>query len=106
MWFNSDHHHEDVAIHTHQDGSEYHHDNSNKDDDNSCCNQEISKITKADKLAPQASKPFLTTVFISLVVTVQETKLLTKNTLNKLVLNSHHPPPFADIRVAIRSFQI
>lgn len=94
--FNS--HHLKEAEHNHQE----------KDKKDDCCNDKVIKIFQSDKSVPQFSKlisPIFNTAFVPVYNILKISYPSQGGTSNKYYVRGHHPP-IADIRIAIRSFQI
>lgn len=103
----NEHSHEQTESHEHNKTPSDHH-SSNKSKDN-CCNDEVSIITKADKIVQQSfdSKLLILPVF----TLTNMTYLL--GSVNSFPINTkttdadwRYRPPISDIRIAIQSFQI
>jgi len=115
MNFNSSHHHEEEAskIHVHADGKAHlhgkkDHTHSHQNGKDDCCNDKVLKISQADKAVPQAAKllnPILLTAMSAVYYHINISYPSQVNTSTKYFVRGHHPP-IADIRIAIRSFQI
>ena len=115
--FNAGHHHDDnevTEIHEHSGNKLGHHDekqehnDSNKNDTGGCCHDKVVKIAQADKAVAPVFKifnPIFFTAFIAVYRNVDVVFSSQLNTSLKYFVHGHHPP-IADIRIAIRSFQI
>jgi len=100
-------------IHVHADGKK--HDHKNKEHKHSeekgkddCCNDKILKISQADKAIPQLAKllnPAFFTAVVAVYFHINVSYSSRVNTSTRYFVRGHHPP-IADIRIAIRSFQI
>ncbi|HTN20720.1 MAG TPA: hypothetical protein VL125_09605 [Pelobium sp.] len=119
MGFNSSHHQEETSPihsdshqhtkphHKHKEIADAHH--SSDSEKNDCCKDEVTKLSKVDKLTPKSLDfdiyPVFATAFISSFYQVNPVPsgLYTPN--NRFLVRNHHPP-MPDIRVAIQSFQI
>lgn len=114
MNFNSSHHHEEAPkIHVHVNGkAQLHgkkkHSHSHQNGKDDCCNDKVLKISQADKAVPQSAKllsPAFFTAMVSVYYHINIFYPSQVNTFTKYFVRGHHPP-IADIRIAIRSFQI
>jgi hypothetical protein len=131
MGFNSKHHHDEesteAVVHVHSDGKKHihyekknthehnnphqhdqdktHH-NSNEEKDN-CCNDQVLKFEQADKSIPHSLNivhPLFLIAFLDVFYNVNLPSPGLVKDIKQFVRNYH--PPIADIRIAIRSFQI
>ena len=113
--FKTKHHHEEEVpkihvlgvgkVHHHKKKEHKHSPENGKDD---CCNNKVLKISQADKAVPQAAKLLSPAFFTTIVAVYNHINISYSsqvNTSTKYFVRGHHPP-IADIRVAIRSFQI
>ena len=115
MNFNNSHHHEEESptIHVHADGkAHFHkkkvHTHSHQNGKDDCCNDKVLKIFQADKAVPQTIKLLNLAFFTAMVAVYYHINVSypsQANTSTKYFVRGHHPP-IADIRIAIRSFQI
>lgn len=117
MGFNAHHHdgNETAMLKTpHHHNASQHHDEADnehhksKDGKDNCCNDQVMKFTQIDKSVPQTLKsisPAFITAFVSAWYGIDILYTSYSNTSIKYFVRSYHPP-IADIRIAIRSFQI
>jgi len=114
MNFNSHYHEEESpAIHVHAEGKaqlheKHKHTHSTENGKDDCCNDKVLKIFQADKAVPHTTKLLNLTFFTAMVAVYYHINVSypsQANTSTKYFVRGHHPP-IADIRIAIRSFQI
>lgn len=132
MGFNTRHHQEaeSTEIHDHADGQKHHHegvqtelpdhaDNNKHHHDagyehspingkDGCCKDIVLKISKADKAVPQTiqlSNKIMYVAFVPVSYSFAELHHSPIPASSNCFFYGHHPP-IADIRIAIRSFQI
>lgn len=115
MGFNEHHHEAEVEFFVHTKGHPQHlevvahqHAHSDSDGKNNCCNDEVLKIVRADKVVPQVVKQLNPVFSTAFVITYPDTIILPASQVsksNKYFVCGYHPP-IPDIRVAIQSFQI
>jgi len=131
MGFNSKHHHEeestDAVVHIHSDGKKHiHHGkknthghnkshqhnqdkthNDSKDGKDNCCNDQVLKFEQTDKSIPHSLSivhPLFLIACLDVFYNVNLPSPGLVKDIKQFVRNYH--PPIADIRIAIRSFQI
>ena len=98
--------HEHNEAHEHDgDASEHH---SSKVPKDNCCKDEVSKITKGDKIVQSSDFKFLTLPLFTL-----PNAIYFLGSVNSFPINTkttyavwRYRPPISDIRIAIQSFQI
>lgn len=115
MGFNSIHHHEhDETAATEAKGSHHHadidhHHHHQKKEEDSCCNDNVIKLTGADKsLSPALDfsiHPAFSIVFVSTFHNIDVLASFRAKVNSRYRVRSYHPP-ISDIRIAIQSFQI
>ncbi len=102
MGFNEHHHEAEAEFFVHTKGHPQHlevvahqHAHSDSDGKNNCCNDEVLKIVRADKVVPQVVKqlnPVFSTAFI---ITYPDTIILPASQVsksNKYFVCGYHPP--------------
>jgi hypothetical protein len=107
MSFNKDHHQEHHAKHEHDEKAADHH--SAKSSKDNCCKDQVSKITKADKLNQQKfNYSLLSPSFFLLPSTIYQLGKVVRFPANvpNTYFVRHCRPPIPDVRIAIQSFQI
>ena len=115
MGFNSHHHHdmEATEVHVHKDGkvhlhkktSHSHKHETGKDD---CCNDTVIKLSQKDKSVPQSNIVVSPLIVSPCIVAYYNIDISYPSQINasiKYFVRNYHPP-IADIRIAIRSFQV
>ena len=121
MRFNGNHHpnKELIQVHTHANGKKHEHHNKidqhHQEKKNTgikqkegCCNDVVLKISQTEKAVPQNNIIVNPTFFIAFVCSYYNFDILSSAQIAvnlKYFLQNYHPP-IADIRIAIRSFQI
>lgn len=124
MGFNAKHHEDQKVVssekHTHKNGKNHDHakhshdqnpgdHHASKSQKDNCCKEQVTKLTKADKLTqPGFNYSLLSSAFFLLPSTVYrigETVTFPVNVPNTYFVR-HYRPPIPDVRIAIQSFQI
>ena len=98
-------HHQDTSQHSSEANNDHH---KSKDGKDNCCNDQVIKFSQLDKAVPQSSNvinPIFLTVFVSTWYGIDVLNVSNVHTSIKYFVRSYHPP-IADIRIAIKSFQI